>query len=57
VLLLQEFELWDIMENSQTNLVAVPMDAILLVSYTKNKIKNKIIILDAIKDHVIPHGP
>jgi hypothetical protein len=43
-------------ENSQTNPVTVPTDAIFLATYTKKNIKAKIIILDAIKDHVIPHG-
>jgi hypothetical protein len=55
VLLLQECELWDIVENSQTNLVTVPTNATLLAAYTKKNIKTKRIILDAIKDHVISH--
>jgi hypothetical protein len=55
VLLLQECELWDIVNNTQTNLVTVPTDATLLAAYTKKNIKAKRIILDAIKDHVIPH--
>jgi hypothetical protein len=52
VLLLQECELWDIVENTQTNHVTVPTDATLLATYTKNNINSKRIILDAIKDHV-----
>jgi hypothetical protein len=55
VLRLQECELWNIVQNSQTNPVTVPMDATLLTTYTKKKIKAKRIILDAIKDHGIPH--
>jgi hypothetical protein len=55
VLLLQECELWDIVNNTQTNPVTVPTDATLLAAYTKKNIKAKRIILDAIKDHVIPH--
>jgi hypothetical protein len=35
--------------------MTVPMDATLLEAYTKKNIKAKRIILDAIKDHVIPH--
>ena len=35
--------------------VTVPTNATLLATYTKKNIKAKIIILDAIKDHVIPH--
>jgi hypothetical protein len=55
VLLLQECELWDIVNSTQQNPVTVPTDAIILAEYTKKNIKAKIIILDAIKDHVIPH--
>jgi hypothetical protein len=55
VLLLQECEVWDIMENTQTNHVTVPTDATLLFAYNKKNIKAKRIILDTIKDHVIPH--
>jgi hypothetical protein len=55
VLLLQECELWDIVENSTTNPMNVPTNATLLATYTKKSIKAKIIILDAIKDHFIPH--
>jgi hypothetical protein len=55
ILLLQESELWDIVENSTTNPVNVPTDATLLATYTKKSIKAKRIILDAIKDHLIPH--
>jgi hypothetical protein len=42
-------------ENSQTNPVTMPTDATLMAAYTKKNIKAKRIILDAIKDHVIPH--
>jgi hypothetical protein len=55
ILLLQENELWDIVENSTTHHVVVPTDATLLVAYTKKSIKAKRIILDSIKDHLIPH--
>jgi hypothetical protein len=54
VFLLQECELWDIVENSQTNHVTVPTVVTLLAAYTKKNIKAKRIILVAIKDHVIP---
>jgi hypothetical protein len=54
-LILQENELWDIVENTQTSSMTVPADATLLAAYTKKNIKAKRIILDAIKDHVIPH--
>jgi hypothetical protein len=55
ILLLQESELWDIIENTTTNPVNVPTYATLLAAYTKKSIKAKRIILDAIKDHLIPH--
>jgi hypothetical protein len=55
ILLLQENELWDIVENTTTHPVVVPTDATLLAAYTKKSIKDKRFILDAIKDHLIPH--
>jgi hypothetical protein len=51
ILLLQENELWDIVENIATHHVVVPIDATLLVAYTKKSIKAKRIILD---DHQGP---
>jgi hypothetical protein len=55
ILLLQESELWHIVENPTTNPVNVPTNPTLLAAYTKKSIKAKRIILDAIKDHLIPH--
>ena len=55
ILLLQENELWDIVENTTTHLVVVPTDTTLVAAYTKKSIKAKRIILDAIKDHLISH--
>jgi hypothetical protein len=55
ILLLQKNELWDIVENTTTHPVVVPTDATLLAAYTKKSIKAKRFILDAIKDHLIPH--
>jgi hypothetical protein len=43
------------MKNTQTNPMTVPTYATLLAAYTKKNIKAKRIILDSIKDHVIPH--
>jgi hypothetical protein len=51
VLILEELELWDIMENP----VVTPIDAVLMVEFRKRNIKAKRTILDAIKDHIIPH--
>ena len=48
ILLLQENELWDIVENTTAHLVVVPTDATLLASYTRKSIKAKRSILDAI---------
>jgi hypothetical protein len=42
-------------ENTATHPVVVPIDGTLLVTYTKKSFKAKRIILDAIKDHLIPH--
>jgi hypothetical protein len=55
ILLLQENKLWDIVENTTTHPIVVPTDATLLAAYTKKSIKTKRFILDAIKDHLIPH--
>jgi hypothetical protein len=55
IFLLQENELWDIVENTTTHHVAVPIDATLLATYTKKSIKAKRFILDSIKDHLIHH--
>jgi hypothetical protein len=55
ILILQESELWDIVENSTTKPVTIPIDATLLATYNNKSIKAKITILDDIKDHLIPH--
>jgi hypothetical protein len=55
IFLLKENELWDIVENTTTHPVVIPIDATLLAAYTKKSIKAKRIILDSIKDHFIPH--
>ena len=43
------------MNKTQNNLVIVPTDATLLEKFKKKNVKAKMIILDEIKDHVIPH--
>jgi hypothetical protein len=45
----------EVVSNPTSNPVTVPTDATLLATYTKKSIKAKRIILDAIKDHLIPH--
>ena len=55
VLILQENELWDIVNNTSAKPVTVPIVAANKAVFDKHDIKAKIIILDAMKDHVIPH--
>ena len=51
VLLLEEYELWEIVET----VVVVPTDPTLLAEFKKKNIKAKRIILDSVKDHIIAH--
>ena len=51
VLLLKEYELWEIVET----VAVVPTDPISLAEFKKKNIKAKRIILDSVKDHIIPH--
>ena len=51
VLLLEKYELWEIVET----VAVVPTDPTLLVEFKKKNIKAKRIILDSVKDHIIPH--
>ena len=55
MLILQENELWEIVNSTTTNIVTVPIVVVNKVLFDKKDIKAKRIILDAIKDHVIPH--
>ena len=55
MLILQDSELWDIVNITTTNPVTVPTYATTKVVFHKKDIKAKRIIFDAIKDHVIPH--
>ena len=54
VLFLKESELWGIVESTDTNPITIPTDATAKVAYEKKNIKAQQILLDAIKDHVIP---
>ena len=54
VLLLHKCELWDVVYSTQQNPMTVPTDATQLAAYNKKNIKAKRIILDVIKDHIIP---
>ena len=51
VLLLEECELWEIVES----MVNLPIDPIQLVELKKKSVKAERIILDSVKDHIIPH--
>jgi len=57
VLLLQENELWEVVENTTTDPITIPVatDATTLAAFNKKNIKEKRIMLDAVKYHVIPH--
>ena len=58
VLILEENELWDeVVNNTTANLIVVPtsIDAQALFAFNKKDIKIRRIILDAVKDHVIPY--
>jgi hypothetical protein len=51
VLILDEGELWDILENP----VVAPTNAMLMDEFQMRNIRVKRIILDAVKDHITPH--
>ena len=55
VLFLQDSELWDIVNNTTANPMTVSANAMARAAFDKRDIKAKRILLDAIKDHVIPH--
>ena len=58
VLILEENELWDeVVHNTIANPIIVPasIDAHTLTSFNRKDIKAIGMILDAVKDHVIPH--
>jgi hypothetical protein len=50
-LLLEEDDLWDIIKN----VVTLPTNLQQLVAHNKREMKAKQMILDATKDHLIPH--
>ena len=58
MLILEENELWnEVVHSTQANLVTIPASTNVqaLVDFNKKDIKTRRIILDAVKDHVIPH--
>ena len=48
---MEEYELWEIVETA----VVVSTNPVSLVEFKKKNIKAKRIILDSVKDHIIPH--
>ena len=54
-LILEENELWDIVHSTTANLVVVPADAVDKVAFMKRDVKARSVILDGVKDHIIPH--
>ena len=58
LLVLEENELWEeVVRNTTANPIAIlaSTDAVALDAFNKKYIKAKRIILDVVKDHVIPH--
>ena len=58
LLVLKENELWEeVVRNTTANPITIPpsTDAVLLAAFNKKDIKAMRIILDGVKDHVIPH--
>ena len=53
-LILQENELWDIVHSTPTNPVVVPGDAVDKAAFMKRDVRARRVILDDVKDHVIP---
>ena len=48
-------ELWDIVHGTATNPMVVPADATDKETFMKKDVRARRVILDAVKDHVIPH--
>ena len=55
ILLFKENDLWDVVESTVAKPVVVPTVAADLTAFNKKDVKAMRIILDAIKDHVVPH--
>ena len=51
VLLLEEYELWEIVETA----VLVPTNPMSYAVFKKRNVKAKHVILDSVNDHIIPH--
>ena len=55
MLILHNSELWEIVNNTIANLVTVPTVTTTKAIFDKKETKTKRILLNALKDHVIPH--
>ena len=58
ILLLEENELLEVVENTPTNPIVVPnptIDLVANIAFHKKDVKARRTILDAVKDHIIPH--
>ena len=51
----EEAKFWGIMVHITQHPVAVPADLVQLAEFNKKNAKGKTLILDGVKDHVIPH--
>lgn len=51
----EEEEVWGIMVNTTQNPIVVPADPVQLAEFNKKNAKAKRLIMEGIKDHVIPH--
>ena len=54
-MILEKNELWEIVHSTTTNHVVVPVDAVDKVAFMKRDVKARSVILDGVKDHIIPH--
>ena len=54
-MILEDNDPWDIFYSTTTNHVVVPTHAIDNESFMKKNVRERRVILDAVKDHVIPH--
>ena len=54
-LILEENELWDIVHNTIANPVVVPANAVDKDAFMKRDVKARMIILDVVRYHIIPH--
>ena len=54
-MILEKNELWDIVHGTTANPVVVTIDATDKTTFMKRDVRERRVILDAMKDHVIPH--